>query len=143
MDARPPAHPHLKLLLRRDEALDAGRLLRVEGARLLVDSSVAYATGAMLAVFPFAPGEHSVLPRFEARVVASREDRTTPADAPYRFLVLLDAELSVGARMALLATVSERRENPGRPAWPLGRRKPVHTHDPAVLAAALRAADVA
>jgi hypothetical protein len=141
MAESPSNRRHLELLLRQDDALNAGWLLRVEGPRLLVDSGIAYPSGTMLTVFPFAPVQHAILERFEARVVASREDYMVPADAPYRFLVLLDAELSVEARVALLDSVPKATTTPARSPWPFGRRKPLLTHDHDVLAAALQARD--
>ncbi|MEZ4269642.1 MAG: hypothetical protein R3F39_25055 [Myxococcota bacterium] len=132
---------HLELLLRQDDALNAGWLLRVEGPRLLVDSGIAYPAGTMLTVFPYAPVQHAVLERFEARVVASREDVMVAADAPFRFLVLLDAELSVEARVALLDSVPAAKTAPARAGWPFARRKPLMTHDQDVLAAALQGID--
>lgn len=108
---------------------------------MLVDSGIAYPAGTMLTVFPYAPVQHAVLERFEARVVASREDFMVPADAPFRFLVLLNAELTVEARVALLDSVPAPNAVPARAGWPFARRKPLMTHDHDVLAAALHPGD--
>ncbi|MGM0576424.1 MAG: hypothetical protein ACQEXJ_11900 [Myxococcota bacterium] len=118
----------LRILVDDGESLNLGRALRMERDRLLIDVGVQYHAGSPVTLYPLTATETRMLD-LSARVVDVREDVLVPADAEYRYLVVLEVCLDVEQRAALERYVDAARA----PLLGRIRRRSAMTHDPAML----------